>query len=297
MRSSSSPWSLLRSSFVRQIQSGRFRSRFDALRRADPVVGLFSSPDSLVAHQHSKLPSHDAHDQVIHALVLTARSGSRHHDVAGPLLFLSLYPGLSGVYGKVFRLYDADAAADASGDVVLAFFQQVDRWPAEKTERIAATLKLNTLRTVMRQRRKALRDRERVQGVLSYAEIMQSVDYDGKVPADEITAAAMWQSLASRDRPYSLDDPEIEDLIERLVVDFDVRMDDAVLLALRGPCQLSWTAVGEVIGAKPATARKRHQRLLEKLRCQFVVTSVCPDLDAGMCVFRVRDNNADMSKE
>ena len=301
MRSTSGSWSRLHSDFDRQVRSPRFQSQFEALRRTYRALVEFSTPYGLVAHQHSRVPSHDDHDRVLHALISAYQAGYSHRETAGPLIYLSMHPALSCVLGRVLRRYHAKP--DATSDVYFCFFEEVDRWNLAKTDRIARNLQLNTLRRVLEIEERECKDRQRVRDATVYADAVGGVaisDERGSqggtrggaeldAPAEgvheeepflpETSSADLWRVLRTIDDPYEVDDHEIVGLLRFLEHDLELAKDDALLLVLKGPCHWCWSAIAAHLREKPETARKRRQKLRSSLNGSRSVMDRFPDFE------------------
>ena len=81
---------------------------------------------------------------------------------------------------------------------------------------------------------------------------------------DEVSLSNLWRGLADRTSPYSPDEPEVQAQRRRLADELPLSAIDIELLLLRDPCRWSWKKVGETLGLKPESARKRYGRLKKR---------------------------------
>ena len=75
-----------------------------------------------------------------------------HHEVASGLLWLGLWPGLTGVYGRRVRHFDEPDELVA--EIARAFTELVERLDLTAVHRVAATLVRSTERDVMYRRKR-----------------------------------------------------------------------------------------------------------------------------------------------
>ena len=291
MRSS---WKRILSGFQAQARSPQFRKQFEVMKTGEPALAIFPSPETLVIYQHCAIPSHAHHDEVLRALLDSYRSSSVN-DVAGALLFLCVEPGLACVYGKVRRVYGDDS--DAAGDVTLAFFEALRGWSYEETTRIAAGLKLNVMRAVFVRLERAFRDRDRVDQVLEYSRSVLESEVDAELPKDEISASAAWRSFPGAKTAFDPGDLEVRQARRYLTARLRLKNAESRLLILRGPCNLSWSEIGSRLGVNHETARKRHQRLLRRIRQHPAVKAGCPDFEICPRILGVRDDASNINEE
>ena len=270
----------IRDEFEGQIATEKFGMRFQGLGEQFEALAQFATPAGLVQHQLSPMPSHEEHDAVLHALVLACKNGGRGARAAMPLIFLCMYPALASVGQQISRHYDSES--DRAGDLCLTFFGQVQDWRPEKRDRIAANLKNNTLRTILRRREKELNDRERGEAAAAAAHACLKKEESG-----EASASHFWAVAPSTKSPFSPDDVEMHCLHRWMTEDLDLSDADAWILVLRGPCKYPWKEVGRHVGIQPESARKRCRELRISVHAHPEIEAGCPGLEARMCVTRV----------
>jgi hypothetical protein len=114
-----------------------------------------------------------------------------HHEVASALLWLGLWPGLTGVYGRRVRHFRVSPTS-SSRRSPRAFTELVERLDLTTVHRVAATLVRSTERDVMYHRKRA------------WAEASDGlrVDHEDEPPAtlDEDDFIASWFDKASLKR-------------------------------------------------------------------------------------------------
>jgi len=246
-------------SFEQQIQSTAFLAAFDRLRRNHPTLREFKTPAELVKHQQSTVPAPAERDRVLHALIETSRVRGDTASAAGSLLFLSMVPGLTLELQGVRSCFDSEE--ECVGEITLAFFEKVARWNIANRTHVAANLRFSTRRMVLERRMKSWADAQRISVGLDLARAF--TDTEGP---EEVSVADLWARLACGTTDYSPDDIELLPLRKLLSNHLGLSCDDVELLVLKGPCRQSWEAIGARLRVNPETARKRFQRLRDRVR-------------------------------
>jgi hypothetical protein len=297
-----SEWVRLCAETSRFLLSTTAQREFVSMRKRHAALAEFASPAKIVEHQHCRDPTPAEHNRVAHALITEyQRAPGRGRDLAGATLLLSMEPALSRVLVPMMNFING--SFDADGDVVVAFFNQVAKWNLEKIDFIAVKLQADTRDAVKASRRRLFSDRDRVREVSAYADTVAEAfdDPDRGDSADtpvpdpfestkQGSAADFWRaqrSVGTQDR-YEQDDAEITRLRGALMRATGISHDEALLLALKGPCRMSWRDIGERLGLKPETARKRHQMLLKRLPSREIVQADLPDFEFGTRSIPVR---------
>ena len=270
----------IRDEFEGQTTNEKFRKRFQNLGRQFPVLGQFATPEGLVRHQRSPMPSHEDKDAVLHALVLACRNGGRGARTAMPLIFLCMYPALAAVNQQVSQRHDSES--DRAGDLCLSFFAEVQDWQPEKGNCVAGNLKKNTLRAIQRRKKKERNDHKRGQESAAGASECLNPEERG-----EASASHFWAFRASDGSPFSPDDIEMHCLHGWMTEELGLADRDAWILVLRGPCKSAWKEVGRRVGMQPESARKRCRNLRTSIRAHPEIEAGCPGLEARMCITRV----------
>jgi len=190
-----------------------------------------------------------------------------------------MYPALAAVNQQLSERHDSES--DRVGDLCLSFFAQVQDWPSEKRDRIAANLKKNTLRAIQRRKEKEHNDRKRGQESAAGARECLKPEERG-----EASASHFWAFRASDGSPFSPDDIEMHCLHGWMTEDLGLSDRDAWILVLRGPCKSPWKEVGRRVGLQPESARRRCRNLRAGLRAHPEIEAGCPGLEARMCITR-----------
>jgi len=272
MRSS---WRKLFQDSYSRISSPSFRSLFEVMKRRHPSLAAFLTPPGLVEHQHSKLATRQEKDVVLHDLISLYQQDPDLRDAAGVLLFLVMRPALAETYRKLNWLFDAED--DTTGEICQAFYDQLARVRIDNFASIAAILKLNVFHDVQENRLRLTRDRARIDALLVYAEAAANLppSEEEEEEREVISVQVAWRAL-SVNGAYDPDDLELNLLRASLTLEFHFSSDDIELLILKNLCLRSWEEIGVRLGMKPETARKRHQRLVEKLKDNPDFQMRCP---------------------
>lgn len=246
-------------SFENRVYSAAFLPPYGRLQCGHPPIADFATPQELVAHLRSRLPLPKEKDPVFHSLLSAARETNGDRAAATSLLFLALAPGLSTVVHRTQRHFCCEE--DCVGQVTLWFFSKVARWNLANQSGIAANLCLSTLHGVLDDLKKEWADQGRGVAALQCARALS----DGNGEDDELIAG-LWRSLGGGEQAYEPDDPEIAGIRLLLLDELHLSLLEADLLLLKGPCNYSWETIGKHLQMKPESARKRHQRLCERLK-------------------------------
>lgn len=246
-------------SFEDQVYSSGFMFVYRRLQAGHPVLEEFRTPRALAAHLQSRVPLSKDKDPLFHALLSAAQGGGPDASAAGSLLFVALVPGLSGVIARTRRHFYSEA--ECCGQVTLWFFAKVARWSLGNRSGIAVNLCLSTLHGVLEDLRKEWADHERGLEAHRWANALSSAE-----SPEEVLVSDLWKRLSGGDDRYFPDDPELGGLRDLLATEVGLADEEITLLLLKGPCRHSWEAIGIHLHMKPESARKRHQRLCERLK-------------------------------
>ena len=260
MRSS---WRKLFQDSCSRISSPSFRPIFEVMKRRRPSLAAFITPAGLVEHQYGDLATRSEKDIVLHDLVSLFQQEPGLRDAAGVLLLLVMRPALVDTYRKLKFLFGAED--DATGEICLAFYEKLARVGIDNASSLAPILKLSVFHAVRENRLRLTRDRARIEAVLVYAQAAANLPSVEEEDEEAISAQIAWSALSS-DGDYDPDDRELDALRASLSADVGLSPDDIDLLVLKNLCNRSWEEIGVRLGIKPESARKRHQRLIEKLK-------------------------------
>jgi RNA polymerase sigma-70 factor (ECF subfamily) len=191
-----------------------------------------------------------------------------HHEVASALLWLGLWPGLSGVYGRRVRHFNGEPD-ELVAEIARAFTELVERLDLAAVHRVAATLVRSTERDVMYRRKRTwlpASDGLRV----DHEEMSTSID------AEEDDGIASWFDKASLKRWAETEHGSALGLTPGLSFDEDVALlrawlepvvgEDAELLIAVLVLDESRREVGERLGLATDSGRKRVQRAVARLK-------------------------------
>jgi len=260
MRSS---WRKLFQDSCSRISTPSFRSIFEVMKRRRPSLAAFITPAGLVEHQQGDIASRQEKDRILFDLIDLYQQDPGLRDAAGLLLFLAMRPALADTYRKLKFLFGSED--DATGEICLAFYNQLASVRTDNSVSVAAILKLSVFREVQENRLRLTKDRARIEAMLVYSQAAANLPPVEEEDQEVISAQIAWQAL-SDGGDYDPDDQELDSLRSSLSVEFDLSPDDIELLILKNLCHRGWEEIGVRLGTKPETARKRHQRLIEKLK-------------------------------
>ena len=260
MRSS---WRKLFQDSIRRLSTPIFRSRFEVMKTGRPNLAAFITPEGLVEHQLGDLAAPEEKEQVLLDLIVLYQMQPGLRDEAGLLLLLSMRPALADTYFRLGFLFTSEE--DATAEICLAFFDIIDRYPTESAAFVASSIKKGVFRAVHENRQRLEKDRARIETILVYAASVSDLPSIVTSP-EEISAQQAWSALSNGGDAYAPDDIELVSLRTSLTESHGLSADDGDLLILKMLCRRGWREIGVRLGVKPETARKRFQRLVEKLK-------------------------------
>jgi RNA polymerase sigma-70 factor (ECF subfamily) len=224
-------WEMLHQSFIDSVREKG--SEFGQLRLDYPDLTRFVRPEHLLNYFADRRGDLDEKDR-LYATLVRAVQRNQSRTLAASLVWLGLWPALSAIYWRLYRIAPAEPDAAVS-DIAVVLTSQMARLDFMRVRRIAATLVWNTERDVRGARMRAIRESQLV--------VPLSDDVEPRVeePARQLPQLTRetLRALPQQDR----------DLLFRV--------------ALRGDTQLE---AARVLGISHDAARKRYQRAVARIR-------------------------------
>ena len=246
-------WQSLHAKLLRSLDSVSAGKQFCTVRQDQPALQRFSDQYAVLDFLHSKDGDPDEKNAILAALVDESQGGGAGAEHAITMLWLGLWPGLDGLYRRLWRHF-RQAPDELVSAISEQFTMAVHRADLSGIRRLAATL----LRNVERDIRCGLRR--------GWAERNLQVDF----PEPDDPGFFM-HGRACRPSPLGLppgvgaDDETvmIRKLLVRLVgVDADLVV--AVVILGEGQCEAA-----DRLGISHDAARKRYQRAIQRIRIEI----------------------------
>lgn len=260
-------WEALRAGLDRSVRTLQAEQSFQQAKAQHPVLTGFDDAEKVVDHLVNARGDGEAKDRLLARLVAMVQQ-REHHEVASGLLWLGLWPGLTGVYGRRVRHFNGEPD-ELVAEIARAFTELVERLDLTAVNRVAATLVRSTERDVMYRRKRswlAASDGLRI----DHEEISASID------ADEDDGIANWFDKASLKRWAENEHGSALGLTPGRSFDEDVAVlrawlepvvgEDAELLIAVLVLDESRREVGERLGLATDSGRKRVQRAVARLK-------------------------------
>lgn len=263
-------WEALHAGLDRSVRTLQAEQSFQIAKAQHPELAGFDAAEKLVAHLITC--DGEEKDRLL-AVLITMVQRREHPELVSALLWLGLWPGLSGIFGRRLRHFVGESD-ELIAEIARAFTELVERIDLTSVHRVAATLVLSTGRDVMYRKKRA------------WAEPRTRRDDDGGGDDD-----------ADGD-PFDVsrfDGPALEQWMERqhgsalgltkgLSFDEDVAVlrawlepvvgDDAELLLAVLVEGESRREVGERLGLATDSGRKRIQRAVARLQKHLAKSAV-----------------------
>jgi RNA polymerase sigma-70 factor (ECF subfamily) len=255
-------WQALHAGLDRSVRTLKSEQSFQAAKAQHPVLAGFDDAEKVVAHLVTWGGDGDEKDRLLAALV-TMVQGREHHELASALLWLGLWPGLSGIFGRRVRHFEREPD-ELIAEIARAFTELVERLDLTSVHRVAATLVRSTERDVMYRKKRA------------WAEPKTRRDDDGDHDADGDPFDASRFDAPSLERWLERESGSALGLTPGLSFDEDVAVlrawlepvvgEDAELLIAVLVEGESRREVGERLGLATDSGRKRVQRAVGRLK-------------------------------
>lgn len=228
-------WCALHFDFMQAANRLRFQTEFIAFRQGHTALCDVRDPADLLDRLHGQGGDPDTRNAVLRALVLVAQ-GEAASQTAITLLMLALWPGLDAVHSRLCRDYPQDRS-EIGGDIVAQMTFGIRHLDLAAVHRIAATLIMNSERDLRRAYLRVARQRHAAvpleEGTVSGSAV---------APDDPIGSPWDWQQLL----------PPVLGRDTALFVRI-IRLGETQAEAARA------------LGLSYGSARKRHQRAMQKL--------------------------------
>lgn len=243
-------WEALHAGLVRSVRSLQAEQSFTTIKRHYVVLARFDDIDALITFLTSKRGELADKDTILGVLAALVHD-VEHRELAIPLLWLGLWPGLDGVHRRRTRHF-LDAPDELVSEIASAFIEQVYALDLHRVHRVAATLVRSTERRVLEGRAREWAETNTVQ------------------PRGETWALQepppMWRG--SRLGLLPTVDAEADLAALRAWLEAAVGEDAELVLAVLVLDETQREA-GARLGLSHAAARKRFQRAIGRLREQF----------------------------
>lgn len=146
-------WEALHAGLARSVRTLHAEQSFQEAKAQHPALAGFDDAEKVVAHLITWGGDGDDKDRILAALVTMVQA--REHDwLARALLWLGLWPGLSGIFARRIRHF-AGEVNELLAEIARAFTELVERLDLTKAHRVAATLVRSTERDVMYRMKRA----------------------------------------------------------------------------------------------------------------------------------------------
>ncbi len=255
-------WWALKESLEEEVFSEKFEKQFEGLRRRSPILARYSCPGELLALAHSaERDNYAEKDETLHRLVVVFHSDPPLCHAVASLLCLCLWPGLWRRLGGL--VVDGWVPEERFSVVWSSFLQTLEKWRPEKSNKVAASLLLNTRKRVLAQL-----SQERA-AWWSRREILRRLERAN--PVEQAAAERNWEKWAKppSEKPESLSGPDLEEarkVVEQLLDDGIISQEESDLLVgklIYGRTLREMAAQKEV---KPKTLARRYERLATRIR-------------------------------
>ena len=100
-------WEALHAGLDRSVRTLQAEQSFQQAKAQHPVLAGFDDAEKVVDHLVNARGDGEAKDRLLATLVAMVQQ-REHHEVASGLLWLGLWPGLTGVYGRRVRHFHGE---------------------------------------------------------------------------------------------------------------------------------------------------------------------------------------------
>lgn len=146
-------WESLHAGLDRSVRTLQAEQSFHKAKAQHPVLAGFDDAEKVVDYLVSARGDRDEKDRLLATLVAMVQRRA-NHELASALLWLGLWPGLSGVYARRVRYFNGEPD-ELVAELAHAFTELVERLDLTAVHRVAATLVRSTERDVMYRRKRA----------------------------------------------------------------------------------------------------------------------------------------------
>jgi hypothetical protein len=241
-------WSALRHQFRQAVDGPTTRTHFETIRARSPALEAYATPDCLLAYLARDLGADlELKGHVYADLVRCAQTDGPISQVAQSLLWLGLWPGLSGAFVRR-AIFWRDATDELIAELIAIFTDIVARLNLSRVRNVIGTLVRSTERDIIQTG--LARDRLAATEIPTVAPeaLDRRVTADVTEPDSEKTLATLAGAIKKRGH-----DPAVQAAIYGL-----------------GPHHIALA-----LGLKPAAARKRLERARRWIRTELT-SARCP---------------------
>ena len=146
-------WEALHAALERSVRTLQAEQSFQEAKLQHPALAGFDDAEKVVAHLITWGGDGDEKDRLL-AAVVTMVQEREHHELASALLWLGLWPGLSGIFARRIRHF-AGEVDELLAEIARAFTELVERIDLASVHRVAATLVRSTERDLMYRKKRA----------------------------------------------------------------------------------------------------------------------------------------------
>ena len=140
-------WEALHAGLARSVRSLQADTAFTTIKQQYPAFERFAEPGAVVAYLTSRLGDRDDKDALLGVLATLVQQGE-HKELAAPLLWLGLWPGLDAIHRRRTRHF-LDAPDDLVSEIADALTHEIAALDLTAVTRVAATLVRSTERRVL----------------------------------------------------------------------------------------------------------------------------------------------------
>jgi RNA polymerase sigma-70 factor (ECF subfamily) len=265
-------WEALHAGLERSVRTLQAEQSFQQAKARHPELAGFDDTEKVVDYLVNARGDGDEKDRLLATLVAMVQE-REHPELASALLWLGLWPGLSGLFGRHLRHF-AGEVDELLAEVARAFTELVERIDLASVHRVAATLVRSTERDVMYRKKRAWAEpRMRRDDGSDGDEDTQGEPYD--VSCFDALSVERWRDREhgsalglTRGLSFEEDIAVLRAWLEPVVGD-----DAELLLAVLVEGE-SRREVGERLGLASDSGRKRIQRGVARLKRHLAKSAV-----------------------
>jgi RNA polymerase sigma-70 factor (ECF subfamily) len=140
-------WEALHAGLARSARLLQALDSFTTLKHQHGALARFDDPLALVEYLANKRGDLDEKDAIVGVLATLVQDGE-HRELAAPLLWLGLWPGLDAIHRRRTRHF-LEAPDDLVSEIADAFTHEIAALDLTRVTRVAATLVRSTERRVL----------------------------------------------------------------------------------------------------------------------------------------------------
>ena len=247
-------WEALHASLVHSVDTLEAHHNFNEARRRWPELETYPYPAALVDYFTDADGDPDRKDRIYTGLVEIVQARGEGETLGTALLFLGLWPALDRIFRRS-QCHHLEDPSELVSNIWDHFTSTVHHADLKRIQRVAATLTRNTERDLHDSRQRTWDEGARLENL-----------QDGEQPLDVETSTGRWGISDLGVLPWMEPDEEIERLRQGIA---EIVGDDADLVIGATIYGITQHEMAEQLGIKHATARKRFQRAIKRLRTHF----------------------------